>query len=135
MKILLLVLICVGSFSFPIFAQVNLHLKIGARIPIRYLPSEDEEGKYIATHPSQFRPYIEKMVDGVRYIIAYDGETRKIKYIQTTDRSFRTKKGCMSVPRSRYLKNNSPVVVAVGTHSLVAPLTDGTSSLVRTKHH
>jgi hypothetical protein len=47
----------------------------------------------IATSPSQFDPYIRRKIDGIEYLIAYDSKTRKITFIHTIDKNFRTKDG------------------------------------------
>src|SRR5215831_12840125 len=74
-------------------AQCNIKLKIGARLPVKCLPTEDEGDKLVATHPSQSRPFIDRVVGGVKYTIAFDEETHHIKYIHTIDRAFRTANG------------------------------------------
>lgn len=90
MKSLLFVLICTVAFSTATVAQCKIHLRIGAKVPAKCLPSEDEDTRYVATHPSQSRPFIERIVAGVKYTIAFDEETHHIKYIHTSDRAFRT---------------------------------------------
>jgi hypothetical protein len=93
MKVLFLSLICTVAFVTTVAAQSDITLKIGAKLPKVYLPREDEEERRIAIHPSESRPFIEKVIDGVKYTIAFDEETRKIRYIHTMDRDFRTKNG------------------------------------------
>ncbi len=88
MKFLLFVLISSVAFSTATVAQCKLHLRIGAKVPVKCLP--DGETRYVATHPSQFRPFIERIVAGVNYTIAFDEENQHIKYIHTIDRAFRT---------------------------------------------
>ena len=39
------------------------------------------------------RPYIRKTVGGIDYYIAFEEKTRKIKYIDTSDKKFRTANG------------------------------------------
>jgi hypothetical protein len=92
-KSLLLALVCIAACSTASIAQCNIRLKIGARLPVKCLPTEDEGDKRVATHPSQFRPFIERVVGGVKYTIAFDDETHHIKYVHTIDRAFRTAKG------------------------------------------
>jgi hypothetical protein len=92
-KSLLLAMVCIAVYSAAAIAQCNIKLKIGARLPIKCLPTEDEGDKHVATHPSQFRPFIERVVGGVKYTIAFDEETHHIKYIHTIDRAFRTANG------------------------------------------
>ena len=45
------------------------------------------------THPGHLRPFIERSVAGVKYIIAFDSKTREIKYTHTIDPDFRTTNG------------------------------------------
>jgi hypothetical protein len=92
-KVLFLTLICAVTLATIVVAQSDLKLKIGAKLPHKYLPREDEEERRIATNTSQSRPFIEKAIAGVKYTIAYDEQTRKIRYIHTLDRAFRTKNG------------------------------------------
>jgi len=93
MKVLFVSLICSVAFATTVVAQSDIKLKIGAKLPYKYLPREDKEERRIATHPSQSRPFIENTIAGVKYTIAFDEETRKIRYIHTMDRAFRTTNG------------------------------------------
>ncbi len=93
MKSLLLASACLAAFSTVTVAQCNIKLRIGARVPVKCLPTGDEDNKYVATHPSQFRPFIERAIASVKYTIAFDEETHHIKYIHTSDRTFRTANG------------------------------------------
>jgi opacity protein-like surface antigen len=93
MKSLLLVSVCIAAFSTATAAQCNIKLRIGAKVPVKCLPTEDDETRYVATHPSTFRPFIERVVAGVTYTIAFDEDTHQIKYIHTIDRAFRTSNG------------------------------------------
>jgi hypothetical protein len=93
MKSLLLALFCLAAFATASVAQCNLKLRIGAQVPVKCLPTGDEDNKYVATHPSQFRPAIERVVGRVKYTIAFDDDTHHIKYIHTSDRAFRTANG------------------------------------------
>lgn len=89
MKSLVFVLMCTVAFSTATVAQCKIHLRIGAKVPVKCLPSQGEDTRYVATHPSQSRPFIERIVAGVNYTIAFDEETHHIKYIHTIDRAFR----------------------------------------------
>lgn len=71
--------------------QTAIKLEIGTKLNRKYIPKKAT--KLIATHPSQLRPFIERTIDGVKYVIAYDEKTREIKYIHTTDKKFRTVDG------------------------------------------
>src|SRR5689334_23197699 len=93
MKSLLLAILCLCLLSSTTAADCKLNLKIGERIPVNCLPGKDEESQLIATHPSQLRPYIKRSVGGVEYIVAYDEDTRRIRYIQTNDKAFRSTNG------------------------------------------
>ena len=78
----------------PQLAEIkNLDIKLepGAVLAAWHTPKKTT--RLIATHPSQLRPYIEVTIEDVDYLIAYDEKTRKIKYIVTSDKDFRTKKG------------------------------------------
>jgi hypothetical protein len=88
MKILI---ICVfGLVTLAAVPQSDIKLSIGAKLPRKYVSAKI--GK-IATHPSQFRPYINKTIADVDYIIAFDEKTREIRYIHTADKDFRTVNG------------------------------------------
>ena len=69
----------------------DIKLEPGAVLPAHHVP--EKRTRLIATHPSQLRPYIEVTIENVDYLIAYDEKTRKIKYILTSDKDFRTRKG------------------------------------------
>ena len=71
--------------------QSDIKLEIGAKLPRKYIPRKITQ--QIATHPSQFRPYIRKTIADVDYIIAFDEKTREIRYIHTYDKDFRTVNG------------------------------------------
>jgi hypothetical protein len=62
MKVLFLTLICAIALATTVVAQPDIKLKIGAKLPHKYLPGEEEEERRIATHPSQSRPFIEKTI-------------------------------------------------------------------------
>lgn len=88
MKLLSIFLISSSLLFFPP-QKDKIRLEIGARLPAK-LVAENKSIKLIFTHTSQMRPYLEKEIKGVDYTIAYDGETRKIKYINTRDEDFVT---------------------------------------------
>ncbi|MFN0109256.1 MAG: hypothetical protein ACKVZH_10425 [Blastocatellia bacterium] len=104
LKSLFLVVFGITALSSTVSAQCKFDLKIGAKIPAKCLPKKSEERKYIATHPSQLRPFIEQKVDGVKYTVAFDEETRRIKYIHTVDRAFRTVNGLQVLSRIEVTK-------------------------------
>jgi len=71
--------------------QSDIKLEVGAKLPRKYVPRKITQ--QIATHPSQFRPYIHKTIADVDYLIAFDEKTREIHYIHTDDKDFRTVNG------------------------------------------
>jgi hypothetical protein len=89
MKAFVALALCLFSLTFV--PQEKTKLEIGAKLSRKYIPKKVTE--QIATHPSQFRPFIKRTIDGVEYIIAYDEKNREIKYIHTTDKNFRTASG------------------------------------------
>lgn len=93
MKSLFLATIFGVMLSGTAVAQCKLQLKIGAKISAKCLPNKDEALDRVATAPSQSRPFIKLKIAGVQYTVAFDEETRRIKYIHTSDRTFRTVNG------------------------------------------
>jgi len=89
MKAFVVLSLCLFSFAFV--PQGKIKLEVGVKLNRKYIPKKATE--QIATHPSQFRPFIKRTVDGVEYIIAYDEKNREIRYIHTTDKKFRTASG------------------------------------------
>jgi hypothetical protein len=71
--------------------QASFKLEVGAKLDRKYVPKKLT--KQIMTHPGQMRPFIERSVEGVKYVIAFDSESREIKYINTRDPNFRTSDG------------------------------------------
>jgi len=90
MKVLILPLIFVFAFVFVTQAQSDIKLRIGAKLPRKY--TNNSEGQ-IVTAPSQSRPFIRKTIAKVDYIIAFEEKSRKIRFIQTLDKDFRTSNG------------------------------------------
>ena len=91
MKICILMTLILFAFD-P--SQTNeIKLEIGSVLPTTYVPQKNRN--LYMTHSSQFRPYIERKVGGIKYIIAYEEETREIKYISTYDKRFKTSGGLM----------------------------------------
>jgi hypothetical protein len=90
MKVLVSFVVCVVALTSVGVAQSDIKLKIGAKLPRQYVL---EFAGQIATHPSQFRPFIKETIAHVKYTIAFDEENRKIRYIHTVDRAFRTANG------------------------------------------
>lgn len=93
MKLLIIVTLWIVMLSTITAAQCKLSPKLGAKIPAKCLPQEDDGQPRIAIAASDSRPFIQGIFRSVRYIVAYDEDTRRIKYIQTLDRVFRTANG------------------------------------------
>lgn len=89
MKAFVAVTLCLFSLAFV--PQEKIKLEVGAKLNRKYIPKKVTDR--IFTHPSQLRPFIERTIDGVKYIIAYDEKNREIRYIHTTDKNFRTASG------------------------------------------
>ena len=77
--------------TFGALQKADFKLEVGAQLPAKYVPANNR--KLYMTHSAQFRPYIEREVEGVSYIIAYDDTTRVIKYISTNDKRFKPTNG------------------------------------------
>ena len=90
MKVVCSFVVCLIALASVAVAQSDIKLKVGAKLPRKYVL--ESEGQ-MATHPSQFRPFIKKTIARVQYTIAFDEENRKIRYIHTLDRAFRTANG------------------------------------------
>src|SRR5262245_45610566 len=73
--------------------KVELGFVLSEKLISEY-SSQKKKGKFhfdlIATTPSQLRPFFMYNTQDVDYLIAYDKETRQIKYIHTEDKDFRT---------------------------------------------
>src|SRR2546427_5223531 len=89
MKICILIALILFVFGPPQMDEIKL--EIGSVLPTRYVPQKNRN--LYMTHSSQFRPYIERKVGGIKYIIAYEEKTREIKYISTYDKRFKTSGG------------------------------------------
>ena len=82
-----LIFIALLTFSF---AQPNMKLEIGSQIDSMYI---SKSTGHLYTGPSQIRPCFEIIVDGIKYTVAFDKSTLKIKYIFTSDKNFETSNG------------------------------------------
>ena len=89
MKSLALFTVLLVGFAVP--PQADIKLQVGAKLGRKYIPKKITQ--VILTHPAQTRPFIERSIGGIKYIIAFDSKTREIKYIETTDPNFRTANG------------------------------------------
>ncbi|HEX8249075.1 MAG TPA: hypothetical protein VF599_12930 [Pyrinomonadaceae bacterium] len=90
MKFLSIFLISFGLlFLSP--QKNEIPLEIGAKLPAKLVAKNKSRSiNMIFTHTSQMRPFLRKEIKGVDYTIAYDSETREIKYINTKDEDFVT---------------------------------------------
>jgi hypothetical protein len=112
---------CLAVFLLSIVAplqQSSIKLEIGAKLKKRDFPKTSR--KLYMTHPAQMRPYIEKNIDGVDYIIAYDEKSRVIKYITTNDEDFRTANGLRV---GSYIEVSKEEVIAYPGWEIRAPQT------------
>ena len=62
MKAFVALTLCLFIFAF--MPQAKIKLEIGAKLNRKYIPKKVTE--QIATHHSQFRRFIKRMVDGVK---------------------------------------------------------------------
>jgi hypothetical protein len=76
----------------PAQKQKPAQLELGAEVKQEFIQEKKTKELYM-THPSQLRPFIRQEIDGVGYVIAYDEESRKVKYITTNDKDFTTDEG------------------------------------------
>jgi hypothetical protein len=77
--------------TFGAAQKAAFKLEVGSVLPAKYVPKHNL--KLYMTHSAQLRPYIEREVTGVRYVIAYDEKSHVIKYISTLDRRFTSADG------------------------------------------
>lgn len=77
--------------TFGALQKVDIKLEVGSVLPVKYVPKDNR--KEYMTHSAQFRPYIEREVADVSYIIAYDKKSHVIKYISTHDKRFKSADG------------------------------------------
>jgi hypothetical protein len=85
------VLIVALSLVFGIGQKPDLKLEPGSVLPVKSVPKKNR--KMYMTHSAQFRPFIERDVAGIRYVIAYDEQSRVITYISTEDKLFKSADG------------------------------------------
>ena len=88
MKTFAVVAIC---FLLMPAQEPDIKLEIGSVLKPEFIPRTTNE--LCMTHPGQLRPFIRHETNKVNYVIAYDDETRKIKYIKTNDEDFKTTEG------------------------------------------
>lgn len=74
------------------FQNEEIKFEIGSTLNSEFI-QKSKIGSWIATSSSQLRPYIERKIGGVDFLIAYAEESREIKYIATQDRKFKTASG------------------------------------------
>lgn len=115
-----LLLLTLGAVQKPDFK-----LEIGSVLPAKYVSKRNH---LYMTHPAQLRPFIERKINGVKYIIAYEKESREIKYIYTYDDSFKTSDGLQV---GSYIEVNSAQIVAYPGWAVHGPETkDGWTLLI-----
>ncbi len=67
-------------------------LGIGDKLSRRDIP--DTPSRHLCmTHPAQIDPCFEKVLDGVRYTIAFNMDSRRVSYLFTNDSLFKTGDG------------------------------------------
>lgn len=96
MKVLFFVLI-IFLFSSATLAQTEIKLQIGTKLSRKFIPRESEETKteieVQRINVNDFSPFVQRTINGVNYIIAYNEKTRKIEYTYTSDKNFVTENG------------------------------------------
>lgn len=65
--------------------------KIGAEMNRKWIQGDGHN--LCMTHPAQLDPCVQQLFDGVRYTIGYSKETRRVTYLYTDDKNFRTADG------------------------------------------
>jgi hypothetical protein len=91
MKIVLcLLIVFLLTTSISVGAQSGIRLEINSRLPAKY--AKKPRGLTL-TAASQLFPYVEESIKEVEYLIAFDQDTRKIKYIYTDDKDFKSSNG------------------------------------------
>ena len=91
MKHLLILAVLILSFTSVLAQQSDIVLEVGAKLKKKHIPKRNLN--LYMTHPSQLRPYIERKINGVNYVIAFDQKSREIKYISTHDTNFLSANG------------------------------------------
>lgn len=76
--------------TFTGVQKKEVSLEVGAVLPARLVPKKSRILNLYMTGSSQRDPYIEKNVGGIKYIIAYEEESRAITYISTYDKKFKS---------------------------------------------
>lgn len=84
MKITVLAVILL-AFAAGVAAQKDIKLEVNSTLPDRY--AKLSKGM-TATAASQVFPFVELTIKKIDYTIAFDGKTKKIKYIFTNDDNF-----------------------------------------------
>jgi hypothetical protein len=74
-------------------SAVELRLEIGTMVPKSLIRINPKPHELIMTAPAQMDRLLEYRAAGVKYILGYDEQSRKISYIYTDDRNFRTSSG------------------------------------------
>jgi hypothetical protein len=69
----------------------TVKLEINARLPRALIPAKLTQR--LQVNSSQTWPYVETVVNGIKYTIAFNERTRRITYLYTSDDKFRTVNG------------------------------------------
>lgn len=85
------ILIVAAFLMFGVSQKAEIKLEVGTVLPAKYVPKNNRN--LYMTHSGQFRPFIQRDVAGVRYVIAYEEKSRVIKYISTSDKQFKPADG------------------------------------------
>lgn len=101
MKALALTLLFPLTLGFTNLQDIKL--EVGFVLPKAYIDKKQDEMRKkpyretlldgILTPSKQVLPFVEDEIAGISYMIAYDEETREIKYIFTRDKSFKIEAG------------------------------------------
>ncbi|SRR5690606_14276246 len=89
MRITLLIGLFLG-LSLTLNAQKDIKLEVNSKLPAKYV--KRSKG-LTSTAASQLFPFIEIKIKKVEYLIAFDDDSREIKYIYTDDEHFTDSNG------------------------------------------
>lgn len=89
-SILLHLFLFTSVTSIAVRAQNEIKLEINSKLPAKY--AKESKGLTF-TAASQMFPFVEITIREVDYVIAFDRESRKIKYIFTDDEDFQSDNG------------------------------------------
>ena len=116
MRSILLVMILILPVA-PIQNSAGL-LQLGSKLKKKDIPTKSSD--LYMTHPSQLRPYVKRIIDGVEYVIAYARKNREIRYVTTRDKNFKTMSG---LKVGAYLETSREGIVSYPGWEIRAPIT------------